>query len=76
VGTIANGVYQAPAIIANQQTVAITATSAADPTKTASATVTLIPVGVTVGPAATSLEAGQSAAFTALVTGAQPLEQS
>jgi len=70
VGTIANGVYQAPAIIANQQTVAITATSAADPTKTASATVTLIPVGVTVGPAATSLEAGQSAAFTALVTGA------
>jgi hypothetical protein len=69
VGTITNGVYQAPAIVSSQQTVTITATSAADSTKTASATVTLQPIGVTVGPASASLGAGQSATFTAGVTG-------
>jgi hypothetical protein len=69
VGTIAGGVYQAPPIVASQQTVTLTATSVADSTKTASATVTLQPIGVTVGPASASLAAGQSATFTAGVTG-------
>ena len=69
VGTLNNGVYQAPATIASQQTVTVTAKSAADSTKTASATVTLIPVAVTVGPASVSLGAGKSATFTASVTG-------
>ncbi len=70
VGTIANGVYQAPAIIASQQTVQVTATSVADPTKTASATVTLNPVVVTVSSSgSTSLTGGESATFTAKVSG-------
>jgi len=71
VGTISNGVYQAPAIVvASQQTVMVTATSVADSTKSASATVSLQPVGVTVGPGSASVSAGQSAAFSASVTGA------
>src|ERR1700722_4708861 len=48
IGTITNGVYAAPAIIASQQTVTVTAKSTADSTKTASATLTLQPIGVTV----------------------------
>jgi hypothetical protein len=73
VGTITNGVYQAPAIIGSQQTVTVTATSVADPTKIASATLSLLSagvvVGVTVGPATVPLGAGASATFHALVTG-------
>jgi hypothetical protein len=69
VGTISNGVYQAPATIASQQTITVTATSVANTAKTAGATVTLIPVAVTVGPASASLAAGKSATFTASVTG-------
>jgi hypothetical protein len=69
VGTVTNGVYVAPAIIASQQNVTVTATSVADPTATATATVSLQPVAVTVGPASASLSAGQSATFTALVSG-------
>jgi hypothetical protein len=69
VGTITNGVYQAPAIIASQQTVTVTATSAADTSKTASATVSLTPVAVTIGPASVSLGAAASATFSASVTG-------
>jgi hypothetical protein len=69
IGTINNGVYQAPAIIPSQQAVTVTATSAADPTKTASATVSLIPVGITVGPSSVSLNVGASATFAASVTG-------
>src|ERR1700678_637513 len=69
VGTISNGVYQAPATIATQQTITITATSVANSAKTATATITLIPVAVTVGPASASLAAGKSATFSAWVTG-------
>ncbi|MGA2883531.1 MAG: hypothetical protein ABSG13_31725 [Bryobacteraceae bacterium] len=69
VGTINNGVYEAPAIIASQQTVTVTATSVADSTKTASATISLQPIGVTVGPPSASLAASKSATFTASVTG-------
>src|SRR5262249_16906030 len=43
-GTISTGgLYQAPASVASQQTVTVTATSVADATKSASATVTLTP---------------------------------
>ena len=56
VGTISNGVYQAPATISTQQTVTVTATSVANSADTATATVTLIPVAVTVGPASAPLE--------------------
>jgi hypothetical protein len=69
VGTVAGGVYQAPAIIASQQTVTVTATSVANSTVSASAAVTLQPVGVTIGPASATLGAGQIATFTAPVTG-------
>ena len=69
VGTIANGFYQAPATIASQQSITVTAASVANSAKTAAATVTLIPVGLTVGPASVSLEAGQIATFTPTVTG-------
>jgi hypothetical protein len=69
VGTIANGVYQAPAIIVSQQNIIVSAASAADRTKTATATVSLQPVGVTVGPAVVSLGASASATFSASVTG-------
>lgn len=69
VGTLTNGVYKAPAIIASQQTITITAQSVADPTKSASVTVLLIPIAVTVGPSFVSLSAGMSATFSASVTG-------
>ncbi len=71
VGTITNGVYQAPATIATQQTVQVTATTVADSTKTASATVTLNPVVVTLSSSgATSLTGGGSVTFTAKVSDA------
>jgi mono/diheme cytochrome c family protein len=70
VGTISNGVYQAPATIASQQTITVTATSAANSAKTATATVTLIPEGLTVAPASASLNGGKTATFTATVSGA------
>ena len=73
VGTITNGVYQAPAIIGSQQTVTVIATSVADSTKIAGSTVSLlltgVAVGVTVAPAAVSFGAGASENFTASVTG-------
>jgi hypothetical protein len=69
VGTVAGGAYQAPAIIASQQTVTVTATSVADSTASASASVTLQPVAVTIGPSSATVGAGQTATFTAPVTG-------
>jgi hypothetical protein len=42
-GTVANGLYTAPASVSAQQTVVLTATSAADPTKMAQASITLMP---------------------------------
>src|SRR5262244_3268467 len=48
----------------------VTATSLADPTKSVSATITLMPpVGVSVSPAAATLSQGQTQQFTATVTG-------
>ncbi len=69
VGTLNNGVYQAPALVASAQTVTITATSVSETTLKATAVVSLQPVGVTVGPASVSLAAGKSATFAASVTG-------
>ena len=70
VGSIANGAYTAPASIAASQTVTVTATSQADPTKSASAAVTLVPVSIGLSPATISLAPSKSAQFMATVTGA------
>jgi hypothetical protein len=69
VGTIVNGVYQAPAIVGSQQNITVTATSAADTTKKTTAIVTLLPIGVSVSPTAVSVGAGKSAGFGASVSG-------
>src|SRR5665213_71886 len=69
VGRIVNGTYQAPTTVAAQQAVTVTATSVADPAATASATIVLKPVGLTMRPATVSLGAGASATFAASVTG-------
>lgn len=69
IGTLTNGAYQAPAIIASAQNVTVTATSVADPTKSASASIALTPIAVTVGPSMATLNAGQSQTFQASVTG-------
>jgi uncharacterized protein (TIGR03437 family) len=61
------GFYTAPLSIAARITVTVTAVSAADPTKSASATVTLNPASVTITPATVSLNAGQQQLFTAAV---------
>jgi trimeric autotransporter adhesin len=69
VGSIANGVYHAPSMIATEQSVTISATSQADTTKVASATVNLIPVSISVTPAKVSLGPGGSATLSAVVNG-------
>ena len=66
----ATGLYTAPASIAAAQTLSVTATSDADPTKSDSATIDLVPVVVTVGPASVTLAASEQQTFTATVTGA------
>jgi parallel beta-helix repeat protein len=70
VGSItAAGLYTAPASIASPQTVTVKATSVADPTKSATATVTLNPpVNVTVAPASVTLTQSQTQSFSATVT--------
>jgi len=78
-GTISStGVYTAPASIASLQRVLVTATSAADPAKFATAIVTLAPsvevsltpsVAVSLTPSAAALTASASRQFTATVTG-------
>src|SRR5260221_1312067 len=66
VGSIASGLYTAPATISSAQNVTVTATSLADPTKTATAVVALIPaVSITLGPANSSLLASQTQPITA-----------
>ena len=70
VGAFVNGTYTAPSTINSPQTITITATSQADPTKTASATVNLVPVvGMSINPPSVSLLAGQSQLFTVSLTG-------
>ena len=74
VGTISPaGLYTAPPSISTAQSVTVTATSAADPTKSASASVTLnapnASVTVSVTPQTASLTASQTQQFSATVTG-------
>ncbi len=72
VGTISgSGLYTAPANIAVQQVVTVTATSQADPSRSASSPVTLLPSGVNLGisPTNVTLTPAQSQQFTAAVTG-------
>lgn len=76
VGSLTSGgVYTAPASVTTQQTVVVTATSAADSTKSATATVTLTAttpapaVGITVTPTTASVSGGQTVQFSATVSG-------
>jgi Chitobiase/beta-hexosaminidase C-terminal domain/Bacterial Ig-like domain (group 2) len=73
IGTIsATGLYTAPASIGNTQGVKVSATSRANPSKGASATVTLNQlsvVAVSVAPGSATLAPSQSQQFTAGVTG-------
>jgi hypothetical protein len=73
-GTIASSgssaVYLAPPVAPDPATVSVTATSVADPTKSASADVTVVPVVVvTVDPAGASVPVGLTQQFAASVTG-------
>ncbi len=73
VGSIsAAGLYTAPSSIPSSQTVTVTASSVADPTKTASATIALGSqpvVAVGVAPGSVTLAPSQAQQFTATVTG-------
>jgi hypothetical protein len=75
-GTISSGgLYTAPAAVPSPATFAIKATSVADPTKSASANVTVSsastsPVSVTISPMATTVAAGTTVQFTAMVQNA------
>ena len=70
VGSISvNGLYTAPALIPATQTVTITATSQADFSKSASATVTLQPVSLTVAPGTANVYRSQTQQFAATVNG-------
>jgi hypothetical protein len=67
----ANGLYTAPDSITSQQTVILTATSVADPTKSASATVTLSPVAsISISPGYAVLYPAQSLQLTATASNA------
>jgi hypothetical protein len=59
------GLYSAPAIVPNQTTATITATAVADPTKSGSIIVTLIPISVTVSPATAMVAITGKKQFTA-----------
>ena len=64
-----SGLYTAPAVVASQTTATVRATSVVDPSRSASATVTLIPITVSVSPATASVLVGATQQFTATVTG-------
>src|SRR5205823_3840866 len=67
-----SGLYTAPSTVAIIQIVTITATSAADPTKSASATVTLQPlaaISISITPTTATIRPGGSTQLTASVTG-------
>ncbi len=70
-GTITStGLYTAPSVVPNPATVTVTATSNADPTKSGTATVTVLPgIAVTVSPVSANVQTGAQQAFTATVTG-------
>lgn len=69
-GTLSqNGEYAAPTSIPAEQEVRVTATSAADSSKSATATITLRPITVSLTPAHAELWASQSRKFSASVVG-------
>ena len=68
-GTLsASGLYTAPATVPATSTATVQATSVADTTKSASATVTLNPVSVSVSPSSASVTTGTAQQFTATVS--------
>jgi len=68
VGTISSaGLYTAPAVIPSPATVTVTAVSAADPTQSGSASVTIAPISVSVTPVIATLPVLGSEAFLATV---------
>ena len=72
VGTIsASGLYTAPATVPSPSTVAVTAVSVADPTRSGSAQVSItappLPVSVSVTPPTANVQTGSTRAFTATV---------
>lgn len=74
VGTLVNGLYTAPSTISSAQTVTVIATSSADPSKSATASITLNPpppggVQVTISPSTVTMAPGGSYTFAAQVTG-------
>lgn len=72
VGTItSSGLYTAPLAVPSPKVVNVTATSVADPTKYATAAVTIIPipVRVSIAPTAVALDTGKQQQFTAAVSG-------
>src|SRR5450755_1221792 len=65
------GVYTVPMTLSSQQNLIVTATSVIDPSRTASATIALIPtITVTLNPASTVLTGGQSTPLNGVVNGA------
>ena len=69
-GGVSTNTYQAPAVISKQQTVTITATSAADGKTAYSVQIQLTPAGVTISisPTSVALTDGETQIFTATVT--------
>lgn len=67
-GTVSAGLYTAPAAVPSQTSVKVTATSTIDPTKSASATVSLGPLSMSISPSSANLRSGQTQQFTASIT--------
>jgi hypothetical protein len=73
-GTVsASGLYTAPSFVSSPQIAAVRVTSVADPTKFASASITVNPptqqVSIAISPTTASVQAGQTFAFSATVSG-------
>jgi len=70
-GGLSTNTYRAPTLISSHQTITITATSVADPSRAATVQIQLQPIAVTVlvNPASATLTAGQTQQFSAVVTG-------
>lgn len=63
------GLYSAPSPIASSATATVIATSVADPAKSASAVINLVPISVSIVPTAAALTASRTQQFTSTVTG-------
>jgi hypothetical protein len=64
-----DGVYEAPNAISGEETVRVMAISDADPSKRATATVTLRPLSVSISPASAELGPSQTRKFSAVILG-------